>query len=103
MTNSDSVPRGRALSTGSALSKETPQGSSLTRRARTLSELHVFVTLLLEYPKVTAKTASNPPAPGTPANNTPSKFSVASKSFVCDSGSICMNCKERVVIFYQQI
>lgn len=81
-----------SLVLGSALSNETPQGSSLTSMARTLSELHVFVTLLFESPKVTAKTASYPPAPGTPANNTPSKFIVASRRCVCDSGSICIHC-----------
>ncbi len=53
---------------GSALSRETPRGSSVTNKAKTLSELHILVTLLPEFPKVTAKTASKPPAPRTPAN-----------------------------------
>lgn len=74
---------------GSQLSKETPWGSSLTNKARTLTELHALVTLLPESPNVTAKTASNPPAPGTPANKTPSMSIVAFRSWVCDSGSIC--------------
>ena len=74
---------------GSPLSRETPQGSSLTNKAKTFCELHILVTLLPESPKVTAKTASKPPAPGTPANKIPSMFIVASKSWVCDSGSIC--------------
>lgn len=81
-----------SLVRGSAFSKETPQGSSVTGNGRTLSELQIFVTFVLEPPKVTANTASNPPAPGTPANKTPSKFIVASRSRVCDSGSICIFC-----------
>lgn len=90
---------------GSAVSKETPRGSSLTNKAKTLNELQDFVTWLPESPKVTANTASNPPAPGTPASKTPSILIVASKSLVCDSGSICKfvkpknQCKEKDVTF----
>lgn len=74
---------------GSQLSKETPRGSSLTNNARTLSELHALAILSPESPSVTAKIASNPPAPGIPANRTPSMFIVAFRSRVCCSGSIC--------------
>lgn len=74
---------------GSPLSRQTPCGSSLTNKAKTLCELHAWVSLLPESPNVIAKMASNPPAPGTPASRTPSAFIVESKSWVWDSGSIC--------------
>jgi hypothetical protein len=81
-----------SLALGSPFSKQTPRGSSLTNRGRTPWELQVLIIgLWLASPKITAKTASNPPAPGTPANNTPSVSMVRSKIWVCDSGSIYMN------------
>lgn len=42
-----------SLVLGSPVSNNTPLGSSLTNKARPLSEFQAFVTLLLESPKVT--------------------------------------------------
>lgn len=81
---------------GSPVSNDTPLGSSPTSKAKTLSELHALTRFGLESPKVTAKIASNPPAPGTPASKTPSMSMVASKSRVCDSGSICKPKKQAI-------
>lgn len=78
-----------SLVLGSPASNETPRGSSRTRRGRTPAELQALATASLASPKITEKTASKPPAPGTPASRTPSIFIVASRSWVCDSGSIC--------------
>ena len=77
-----------SLVLGSASSSETPRWSTRTRRGRTPAELQAHATALLASPKVTEKTASKPPAPGTPASRTPSIFIVASSSCLCDSGSI---------------
>ena len=77
-----------SLVLGSASSSETPRWSPRTRSGRTPAELQALATALLASPKVTEKTASKPPAPGTPASRTPSIFIVASSSCLCDSGSI---------------
>ena len=52
-------------------------------------EFHNFSTFSrIDGDNVKTKTASCPPAPGTPAANTPGILNVISNNFVCDSGSI---------------
>lgn len=92
----DEIADGISRVRGSPLSRETPRGSSFTKRGKTPSEVQIWVTLqLASSPNVIANTASNPPAPGTPARRTPSIFIVASRSRVCDSGSICVRIERK--------
>ncbi|PKI56936.1 hypothetical protein CRG98_022671 [Punica granatum] len=50
---------------GSSYSEETPLGASPIISVKRLSELHAFVKLWSDSPKVTAKIASSPRAPVT--------------------------------------
>lgn len=78
---SDAVnKRGQTTAPSFPLPASAPPVTQLAHKSRTPSSASLWTTI--------AKTASTPPAPGTPAHSTPGRADVAFTSFVWTGGSM---------------